>query len=89
MLVCVEDVAAVAIDEVSDGCDFALAVGTGDQENGRVFDCSLASVGRMPALLFQLFHDFSRCVSTTPTVNPVPDAAISPLWPRLVLIFAA
>src|SRR6476646_1232878 len=37
MLVGVQDVAVVAEDEVGDGCDFALGVGTTDEEDGGGF----------------------------------------------------
>ena len=37
VLVGVQDVAAVAVDEVGDGGDFAFAVGAGDEEDGGGF----------------------------------------------------
>jgi hypothetical protein len=33
----VENIAAVAVDEVGDSCDFALLVGAGDQQDGGRF----------------------------------------------------
>ena len=36
VLVGVQDVAAVSVDEVGDGGDFAFAVGAGDEEDGGV-----------------------------------------------------
>jgi len=33
----VKNVAAVAVDEIRDGCDFALAVGAGDEQDGGGF----------------------------------------------------
>jgi hypothetical protein len=33
----VQNVAAVAVDEVGDGSDFAFGIGAGDEEDGRGF----------------------------------------------------
>ena len=41
VFVCVQNVAAVAVDEVGDGRDFAFGVGAGDEEDGAILhaDC--------------------------------------------------
>jgi hypothetical protein len=46
MFVGVQDVSVVAINEVGDGCDFALAVRAGDQEDGRVLHCGRPTVAQ-------------------------------------------
>ena len=42
VLVGVEDVAAVAVDEVGDGGDFALRIGAGNEEDGAIFHSGYA-----------------------------------------------